>query len=83
MIEITIGFESNLANNVNRKQSKYKELVRDQRKIFRTAELMNFSISALGIFDKDCHTFLEMLNDLELDKKHQNYITSETLSPLP
>ena len=30
-------------------------------------------MSSLGVFDKECHTFLEMLNDLRLDKRHQQY----------
>ena len=30
-------------------------------------------MSSLGVFDKECHAFLEMLNDLRLDKRHQQY----------
>ena len=73
IIELTVGFESNLTNNVNRKHTKYKDLVREQEKDFRKVKFINFSISSLGIFDKECHTFLKMLNDLGLDKKRQNY----------
>ena len=73
IVELTVGFETNLTNNVIRKKSKYKDLVRKQKENFGTVKFINLSISALGIFDKECHNFLEMLNDLDLDKKCQNY----------
>ena len=73
IVELTVGFETNLTNNVIRKKSKYEDLVRKQKENFGTVKFINLSISALGIFDKECHTFLEMLNDLDLDKKYQNY----------
>ncbi len=34
IIELTVGFESNLQNNVERKKSKYKELISEQQEHF-------------------------------------------------
>ena len=31
------------------------------------------SISSLGVFDKECLSFIDMLNTLGMDKKHQQY----------
>ena len=72
IVELTVGFETNLTNNAIRKKSKYKDFVRKQKENSGTVKFINLSVSALGIFDKECHTFLDMLNDLDLDKKYQN-----------
>ena len=34
IVELTVGFESNLQKNVERKKSKYKELIREQKEHF-------------------------------------------------
>ena len=68
IVELTVGFESNLQKNVERKQSKYKELIREQKEHFNAVKF-----SSLGVFAKECSTFIEMLNDLDFQKHHQNY----------
>ena len=73
IVELTVGFESNLQKNVERKKSKYKELIREQNEHFNSVKFVNFSISSLGVFGKECSTFIEMLNDFGFQKQHQNY----------
>ena len=81
IIELTVGHESNLAKNVNRKKAKYKDLIRQLGdKNFSTVKFVNLSMSSLGVFEKECHTFLEMLKDLRLDKRHQQYCIKKMIS---
>ena len=73
VVELTVGFESNLQKNVERKKSKYKELIREQNEHFNRVQFVNLSISSLGVFAKECSSFIEMLNDLDFQKHHRNY----------
>ena len=31
-------------------------------------------MSSLGVFSDECSTFLDMMNDIDIDKKQQDYI---------
>jgi hypothetical protein len=73
IVELTVCFESNLQKNVERKKSKYKELIREQNEHFNSVKFVNLSISSLGVFGKECSTIIEMLNDSGFQKQHQNY----------
>ena len=70
IIELTVGHESNLSNNVKRKKEKYKNLIRELSKVFQTVKFVNLSMSSLGVFDKECDTFVEMMNDLDMGDKY-------------
>ena len=41
-------------------------VIKEQKKHFKSVEFTNLSISALGVFDKESSTFLKMLNDLDV-----------------
>ena len=45
-----------------------------------SVKFVNLSISCLGVFDKECRTFLEMLDTLGLDKNHQRYCIKKIMS---
>ena len=47
---------------------------------FKTVKFINLSISALGVFSKECSTFMKMLNGVGLDKKHQNFCVKKIMS---
>ena len=68
ILELSVGYETNLRNNINRKRLKYEKLIMDQRKKFKFLKFINLSISALGVFDKESATFIEMLEDMHVDK---------------
>ncbi|XP_028418767.1 uncharacterized protein LOC114544297 [Dendronephthya gigantea] len=74
IVELTVGFESNLENNVKRKKCKYLELIREQRKHYQAVKFINLSISSLGVFSKECSTFLEMLKDIGFERNHHEYL---------
>ena len=46
--ELTVGHESNLENNSNRKKQKYCNLVRELKDIYNSVIFVNISMSCLG-----------------------------------
>ena len=80
VLELTVGYESNLRKNAIRKHNKYKELIKNLSKNFKSVKFVNLSISALGVFSNECSTFLQMLKSLNLDNKHQMYIFKKIIS---
>ena len=73
VVELTVGYGSNLEKNVQRKNEKYAQLILEQSDHFKKVKFINISISSLGIFAKECSTFMDMLTDVGFDKKHQTY----------
>ena len=52
MMELTVGFETNLNSNAERKHEKYHQLTRDLSSDFHNDKFINIFLSALGIFGK-------------------------------
>ena len=77
IIELTVGFETNLANNARRKDLKYCSLVTDLSNDYNLIEFINFSISCLGIFGQSSESFLTMCAKLGFDNQHLNFIISK------
>ena len=73
IVELTVGFETNLHNNVERKKAKYLHLIEEQKEQFTSVKFVNLSISSLGVFDKECFAFVKMLDNLGFNKKQQHY----------
>ena len=65
---------------VVRKREKYQDLVTEQSKHFYSVKFINLSISSLGVFDKECSSFIDMLTTLGMDKKHQQYYIRKIIS---
>ena len=38
---------------------------------YRCVRFANLSMSSLGVFSDECSTFLDMMNDIGIDKKQQ------------
>ena len=73
IVELTVGYESNLESNIRRKNIKYKEIIKQQRKSFNDVKFVNISISSLGVFAKESSNFLTMLDDIGFEDKHKIY----------
>ena len=80
ILKLSVGYESNLQTNVDRKRRRYEDLITEQKKQFNSVKFVNLSISSLGVFSKECHSFLDMLNDLGLDKRHQYFAIRKIIS---
>ena len=77
IIELTVGFETNLANNARRKELKYRSLVTDLSNDYHSIEFINLSISCLGIFGQSSESFLTMCTKLGFDNQDLNFIISK------
>ena len=77
VVELTVGFETNLRNNVERKHAKYRDLIEDLKKDFKSVEFINIPVSSFDVLDKECSTFFKMLDTLGLDQKERQYTLIE------
>ena len=73
IIELTVGFETSIDLNAEKKQDKYMQATRDISSKYRSVNFINLSINSLGIFGKSCNSFITMCNDLNIDKQNLNY----------
>ena len=80
ILELSVGYESNLQANVVRKRERYKDLITEQKKHYKFVKFVNLSISSLGVFSKECDAFLDMLNDLRFDDRHRKYCIGKIMS---
>ena len=74
LLELTVGFESNIAINNDRKLAKYRPLFNSLRSNYTSIKFVNLSMSALGIFGTSSDSFLHMLQDLHFDATVQKNI---------
>ena len=73
VVELTVVYKTNIENNVKRENAKYRELVKRVNQDFNEVKFVNLSLSSLGIFVQECSSFLEMLDNVGFDTKHQTY----------
>ena len=69
ILELTVGFESNLDTNATRKHSKYASLLSDLQRKFKCVSFVNLSMSSLGIFGNSCISFFKMCDSLSIDQQ--------------
>ena len=74
MIEWTVGFETNLNRNADRKYENYHQLTRDILSGFNNIKFISLSLSVLGIFCKSCEPSIDICKELEFDKQHRYFI---------
>ena len=74
VLELTVSFKSNLNSNAVHKKEKYLNLIKEMSRNYICVKFINLSVSSLGIFSYECCTFLDMMNDIGVDKMQQHYI---------
>ena len=77
VVELSVGFETNLNNNASRKFEKYRYLLHDLKSKYRLFKFVNLSISSLGIFGQSCNSFVEICADLSINTGHTNYLKTK------
>ena len=80
ILELTVGFESNIQINSGRKASKYSSLIMDLKHTYSDVKFVNLSMSTIGIMGKSSESLLLMLEDLNLDKPTQNYLIRKVMN---
>ena len=77
ILELTVGFETNLEVNAGRKRAKYQSLLETLKSKYTDIKFVNLSISSLGIFGLSCSSFFEMCDALAVDMEHRRYLISK------
>ena len=80
VVELTVGYESNLESNIKRKRNKYQELMKEQRKYFNDVKFINISVSCLRVFAKESSSFLKMLDDIKFDDKYKMFCVKKMMT---
>ena len=80
ILELTVGFESNLKIHSDRKADKYNPLVKELSRNYRKVKFVNVSMSALGILGASCDSLLEMLKELYPDERIQRQMIKKTMN---
>ena len=80
ILELTVGFETNLKVISDQKLKKYLPLISDQENNFDKVKFVNVSISSLGVFGQSTNTFIDMLKDLKFDEQHIRYVKKKSIS---
>ena len=80
ILELTVGFESNLLTNATRKRQKYQDLINEQLKNYEKVKFVNLSISSLGVFSHSSLDFTEMLKDLKFDEQCRKYYVRKIIN---
>ena len=78
VLELTVGFETNLNINSQRKKDKYQELLQALNSQFSSVKFLNLSVSCLGIFGRSTDSFIDMCKELEIDKSYLRFIVRKT-----
>ena len=74
IIELTVGFETNLERNAERKEIKYRPLLKQFENKHRKTKFINLSTSSLGMFGQASESFFNMCKELGIEQSHLNYI---------
>ena len=80
ILELTVGFGTNLEINSDQKLKKYLQLISDQGNNFDKVKFVNVSISSLGVFGQSTNTFIDMLKDLQFDEQHIRYVKKKIIA---
>ena len=58
----------------------YLNLISEMSRNYRCVRFVNLSMSSLGVFSDESSTFLDMMNDIGIDKKQQRYIIKKMIN---
>ena len=80
ILELTIGFETNIKVNSNRKALKYNPLHQDLCSKYIQTKFINLSLCALGTVGSSSDSFTELLKAVDFDSKMQKAILSRIMN---
>ena len=80
VVELTVGYESNLHNNAKRKEAKYRELVSQLHETYNQVKFVNLSMSSPGIFAQECSAFLDTPKNVGFDDNQRLYCVRKMIT---
>ena len=79
-MELTVGFETNMAGNSIRKREKYKPLMNRLKSSYKKVVYCNVSMGACGFIEKDSKRFFELLPKLNVSHTEIKYLTKRMIN---
>ena len=67
-------------NNAVRRKETYLNLIKEMSRNYRCVKFVNLSMSSLGVFSNECSMFLDMMNDIGIEKKQQPFIIKKMIT---
>ena len=80
VLELTVGYESNLYSNSIRKEKKYRQLMLELRSQYKEVCFVNLSMGALGVMSNSSSSFLDMMKNLDFDENTRKFITRRLMA---
>ena len=68
ILELTVGFETNMQNNSNRRTAKYSSLTNDLSLSYSKVVFVNLSMGTIEVVGSSCNSLLSLLHELHFDK---------------
>ena len=80
VIELTVGFETNIAKNSLRKAEKYKIILGQLTRQFRSVKFVNLSMGSLGVIGHDTFTLEAMFTAVGLKREATSYLIRKVIN---
>ena len=78
LLELTVGFETNIKKNFNRKAKRYQQLLAKLSNKYKVY-YVNLSLGAIGIIGKDS-LIMTAMGNFDLSKETLNFIVNRTIN---
>ena len=74
IFELTVGFETNISTNSERKKNNYSQLLEDLKSRYKKVKFINLSMGAIGIYGDTCFNLKSVLKHLGLNENEVNHL---------
>ena len=78
LLELTVGFETNIKKNFDRKAKRYQQLLAELSNKYKVY-YVNLSLGAIGIIGKDS-LIMTAMGNFDLSKETLNFIVNRTIN---
>ena len=78
ILELTVGFETNIEKNIERKRASYEELITRLKRKYQVS-FVNLSMGAIGVIGKGCN-LKKVFKEMGLDEKESTYLTRRIIN---
>ena len=82
VVELTVGFETNISKNFDRKQKNYNLLLSELRNRFKTVTYVNLSMGACGVIGKNSNLF-KLMKEFDLPANDISYHITKIINICP
>ena len=79
IVELTVGFETNIRKNEERKQSKYTDIINNLSKEKKVL-FVNLSMGACGVVGKESGKLFSMLKELGMNEMESHFLIRKLMN---